>query len=389
MSVIVPNRRTINSATSRGLSQPPPIPRPSQQPSGGYLYLPEDSLKVAAVQACVGLRAGALAQLPLKGYADVNGVPTMLPTQPELLAHPSSVVVQSVWKTQMSVSRDLWGFAAGHITALDGAGYPARVEWYPPEVVHAEQRNVGAPIEWRVGGQHIDGSLIFHVPSRWVLPGRPLGISPLENGGLVDLAIRCQDFGRDWFAKGAIPSAIIYADEVMNSEQADDLLSKLIGRWRRRQPGILGSGLKYEQVSVKANESQFLETATRVAADVAISFNMPPEKIGAAVAGQSITYANRDQAQQQYLIDSINPDLVVVQEVIGQHMRPDTYARWNTSAFLRSDLKTRYEAARIAIASGFMHPDEVRALEELPPLTPEQLATMPMISAPPISGGSQ
>lgn len=380
-------KRTKPATQARAISEPHPVPRPSEMSSGAYHYLPQDALKVAAVQACVGLRAGALAQLPIRGYTDVGGMPQVLELQPTLLTRPSRVVVRSIWKTQMSISRDIFGFAAGHITAVDAAGYPAHVEWYPPDVVHAEDGNLGQPIQWRIGGQVVDPSLIFHVPSRWVMPGRPLGMSPLEAGGLVELAIRCQDFGRDWFAKGAIPSAILYSDSVLNETQANDLLGKMTSRWRRRQPAVLGSGLKYEAIAVKANESQFLETMVRVSADVAICFNMPPEKIGAAVAGGSITYANRDQQQQQYLIDSINPDLVVVQEVLENYMRPPTYPRWNTSAFLRSDLKTRYEAALIGIKGQFLHPDEVRALEDMPPLTPEQLATMPQVSASTPTGG--
>jgi hypothetical protein len=46
----------------------------------------------------------------------------MLPVQPLLLSRPSPTVVPSVWKTQMSISRDIWGFAAGMILGVDAAG---------------------------------------------------------------------------------------------------------------------------------------------------------------------------------------------------------------------------------------------------------------------------
>ncbi len=38
------------------------------------------------------------------------------------------------------------------------------------------------------------------------------------------------------------------------------------------------------------------------------------------------------------------------------------------------DLKSRYESYQLAIASKFRPPSEVRDLENLPPLTPEQEA---------------
>jgi phage portal protein BeeE len=41
------------------------------------------------------------------------------------------------------------------------------------------------------------------------------------------------------------------------------------------------------------------------------------------------------------------------------------YIKFNVNAILRADPKTRYEGYRIAIQSGFMTANEVRALEEM------------------------
>lgn len=354
------------------------VPTPLQDADGGIApYRPGEALQVAAVVACVGLRAGALAQVPLKEYeeaADGHGV--LVSPQPELLRRPSEVWVPSLWKSQMSISRDTFGWALGRITAVDGGGYASKVEWLPPNACHPTRRYVGAPIDWRVGGQPMDSSVLLHVPSRWVTPERPEGVSPLEWSGLVDLAKRAQAFGVDWFKRGAVPTAIVYSEDEVNGEQADDILSKLVSRWRRRQPGFLGAGLKYEKVAVAANESQFLETCRQAAHDIAISFNMPPEKIGAAISGTSITYANRDQNRLEYQIDSINPDLVVIQEVIGQ-LRPDNrYLRWSTGAFLQSDLETRLKSYKLGVDAGIYVPDEPRAKEDMPPL-PNGLGALP------------
>jgi len=334
---------------------------------GPSIYTSTDALRVAAVVACVGLRAGAFAQLPLKSYRDVGGLPQMLDPQPELMRTPSDVVVPSVWKTQMSISRDLWGYALGGVTAWDAALYPRRVEWIDPSCV-AWKILPGGRIDWRIDGQPVDASMLVHIPSRFVLPGNPVGMSPLEHSGLVELARRAQDFGRDWFRHGAVPSAIIRSDEVMSTEQADTLLERITSRWRNRQPAIIGKGLEYEQISVAADESQFLETVRQVAADIAISFNMPPEKIGAAISGQSVTYANREQNQQQYLVDSINPDLVVIQESLDRYSARGQYVRFNTGAFLRSDLMTRYRSYAIGVQNRFMLPNEARAFEEMEPI---------------------
>jgi len=344
------------------------VPSPLQDSGGGYGYSTSDALRVSAVVACIGLRAGAFAQLPLKCYRDRNGVPEVMSIQPELFTMPSDFAVPSVWKTQMSISRDLWGFALGRIVAFDGAFFPRRVDWIDPACVR--YRVVGGVPVWSTSADGVlDSSMLVHVPSRWVMPGNPVGVSPLEQSGLVDLAKRAQDFGRDWFRNGAIPSSIIYSDrEDLDGAEADSIVETVLSKWRSRRPAVLGSGLRHEKISVAANESQFLETCSKVAADIAVSFNLPPSKIGAAISGQNVTYANRDQDQMAYLTDSINPDLVVIQESLDRHTARGQYSKFSTGAFLRSDLKTRYEAHRIGIDAHFLTPNEVRSLEELPPI---------------------
>ena len=353
------------------------VPSPLQSSQTGYSYTASDGFKIAAVTACVGLRSGAFAQLPLKAYQDdTAAVAILVAPQPELFVNPSPTVVPSVWKIQMSISRDLWGYAAGKILGVDAAGYPSKVDWVLPDTIKAWQDYVGGPLRWKFGQVEQDPALVFHIPSRWVTPGNPLGISPLEKSGLVSLAKMAQDFGRNWFLSGAVPAAIIYSDKELDSAQSQDLLDMVMHRFRAGRPAVLGSGLKYEKVSVTADESQFLGTMQAAASDIAISFNLPPSKVAAAISSSEIKYQNLEQSTQQYLMDSINPDLVVTQESIQRHQRAPQYCRWTVAAFLRSDLKTRYDAYAVGLGAGFLDVQEVRAWEELPPM-----------DKPPVPGG--
>ena len=381
MSIFVPSSRVApRRAEARDISTYPwmngqTVPTNLQSPTGGAHMVSSDAFRVAAVVACLGLRAGALAQLPLKGYASTfGGESEALSPQPELLLFDPPSVVASVWKTQMSISRDIWGYAAGIIKASDAAGYATRVEWILPDRLTAKETDSSGQLVWRYNNVPIDPQMVMHIPSRWVMPGRPLGVSPLEKSGLIDIAIRAQEFGRDWFVNGAMPSAIVYSDDVLTTSQADGILARLQSRWRRRQPGMLGSGMRYEQVSVNADESQFLHTMQQTASDIAISFNLPPNKIHAAVSGSDVSYTNNTQSTQQYLMDSINPDLVVIQESVSRYMRAGQMCRWETGAFLRSDTKSRYEAYSIGLSAGFLSVDEVRAKEDLAPLPPSSVS---------------
>lgn len=325
-------------------------------------------LQVAAVVACVGLRSGAIAQCPLDGYERRGGVAQLVDPQPAIYEDPGGPVVEPVWKIQMSISRDIWGWALGRITAFDAAMYPTRVDWIDPTMVHPRSLP-GNEIQWRVAGQVVDSSMYVHVPSRWVLPGQPWGISPLEYSGLVDMARTAQNFGRDWFRNGAVPSAIVYSDDPkLTQQQATNMVDRLMERWRYRRPGVLSKLFKYEKVAVAPNESQFIETCTKIAADIASSYNLPPVRIGAAIAGQNVTYQNIGDNQQQVLVDSVNPDLRVIEKALDRHTRPGIFCRFDTEAFLRADIKTRYEVGEIGVRARLVRPNEWRSKENLPPI---------------------
>jgi hypothetical protein len=349
------------------------VPPPGVEDGGSYGYRPDDVWRVAAAQACIGYRCGALMQMPLKAYRDVNGLPQPLDSQPPLLVKPSRASkVPSVWKARMSISRDMYGYALGVITAVEASGYPAMVEWVPAGDTRSKVVNAYGELEWRIGGEVWDSARLVHLPSRWVTNEHPEGMAPLEYAGLLDLSKRIRQYGHDWFTRGGVPSAILYSDQTLTQSQAEDMVTRIRTKWRRNQPAVLGSAMKYEQVSAKANESEFLNAATHVAADIALAFSMPPEKVGAAITGQSITYANRDQAQQQWLIDSLNPDLRLIEEHTTLLFPRSMYTKWQTGALLQSDVKTQAEVNATEIKSGIRTPNEARALRELPPLTDEQ-----------------
>jgi len=327
-----------------------------------------DSLALSAVVACINLRANTIAQLPLKAYRmGPDGLPVELPSQPQLVEMPSALP-RSQWLRQMSISRDLFGNAFGMIVGRNVAGWPTAVEWLDPTKVTTRQKYVGAPLEFTFNGKPVAAADIFLVPGM-PIPGSPLGISPLERSGLIDLARRAQDFGHDWFKNGAVPSAILYSDDVLDQEQADRIRASVQSSWRKRRPAVLGSGLRWEKVSTSdVNESQALATMRHLQVDICQIFGVPPEKIGIASSGQSITYANREQQAQQYLVDSVNSDLVLIQEVFTANLPRPQFVRFNTGALLRSDLMSRYSAYSTALAAGFLSVDEVRELEDRGPL---------------------
>ena len=330
-----------------------------------------DGLKLSAVVACVNLRANLIGQLPLAAYqVGPNGESVQVSVQPRLIESPSRLP-RSFWLRQMSISRDLWGNAFGSIVSRDAAGYPTGVEWLNPAKVEVDESDP-VRLQVRYNGQPFPAEDLFAVPG-FPVPGSQLGISPLERSGLIELSHRAQDFGRDWFRNGAVPSIMLKASNAeLTPEQAEGVRDAVTSNWRNRRPAVVGSGWDVDTIDVKANESQFLETMKHVQVDICQVFGVPPEEIGIASSGSSVTYANREQRTTTMLVNTLNAELVLVQEILTASLARPQFVRFSTGALLRSDLPGRYASYATALngTQPFLTVDEVRQLEDLGPMPP-------------------
>lgn len=328
---------------------------------------PMEAIQLVTAWGCVRLVGTTLGQLPIDQFRQSGTTKTEMAPGP-LVANPSARVSPSAWKFQFGVAAALWGNAVGGITARDGAGYPTQVEWLPMDKVRGVQEFIGGPIRWTLGGSELPSGDVFHVPYQ-PLPGSALGFAPLISQGLVTLGKKAQEFGTKWFQNGAVPSGILYnEDPNMDETQAKDAKRAFMRGARNRQPVVFGSAWKYEAMSVAANESQFLETIRQNQTDICQAFGVPPEMLGVATSGSSVTYANREQRTQDFLTFCGNGYIVALQEALTAALpRPD-FVRVNTAALLRSDLTTRLSAERTGIEAGVYLPNEAREKEDLPPI---------------------
>lgn len=321
------------------------------------------AIRLDAVFACVRLIGTSFAQIPWDVYRDGSKEPVR-PTPP-LVSSPSPLVLPSAWRFQLATSLALWGNAYGIVGGRDRLGYPAQVEWLLPDRVQVQR--TGASVEYRIDG--VAAENVFHVQFQ-PLPGEVVGMAPLEYAGLVELGREAQAFGRKWFTEGATPSAILYSEAELSPEDARRISGSFVSAIRRRRrPAVLGAGLRYEQVSVGASESQFLDTIRENRAQVATVFGIPPEMVGASVGGGgSITYANREQRSLDFLTFCLGGYLQAAQDALTAALPRGQVARPTTAALLRSDLLTRYQAHEIGIRARILTPNEARDIEDRTPL---------------------
>jgi HK97 family phage portal protein len=184
----------------------------------------------------------------------------------------------------------------------------------------------------------------------------------------LNTGLYAQAYGNDWFEGGGFPPGQMRntVQGAITQQQADEIRSRTVASIRDRRPLVTGSDWEYTPITVPPNEAQFIETMRLSATQVANIYGLPPEDVGGN-RGNSLTYATVELNQLERQL-ALRPWLVVLESVFAAHLPDRQYVKFNADAIVRADMRTRWDTYQIARNIGVRSVDEIRALEDLPPL---------------------
>jgi HK97 family phage portal protein len=325
---------------------------------------PTTAMQHSAVWACVNLIAGSISTLPLAAYR--RGGRDPLPDLPPPLRQPSADWSLPEFLYALLQSLLLRGNAYGLVVDRAGAGLlPARVELLAPERVQVE---ANGRLIYRIDGQEVDRSSIWHVKA-FTAPGQVLGLSPIGHARqAIGLGLSAERFASRMFAQG-MPAGVLSTDQDLKEGRAEQIKAQWRARYQEgnREIAVLGSGARFQAVSISPEEAQFLETTQANVRTICRYFGVNPELVGAD-SGNSLTYANVEQRALDFLTFGLRPWLVRLETALSALLSSTTTVKFNAAALVRTDLLTRYQAHESAIRAGWKLRSEVRELEDLPPI---------------------
>jgi HK97 family phage portal protein len=331
----------------------------------GVVVTTDQALRLSAVWACVRLLADAVSTLPLDVYRRGDRDP--LPELPPLLRTPAAGMSLNEWLYAVMVSLLLRGNAYGIVTGRSGSTLlPAQVDLAHPDRLGVTVLPDGR-VQHRLNGKELDPADVWHVKA-YAFPGTVLGLSPVEYARqTIGLGLAAEKFGAQFFGDGSVPSGVIYADRDPKADGARKLQAEWVAaRKGNRHPAVL-HGARFEALTVKPEESQFLGTIDANVNAVARIFGVPPEMIAGTTAGP-LAYTSPEMRSLDLLTYTVRGWLVRLENAISALLPSTQHARFNAAGMVRVDLKSRYEAHEIAIRAGFLTVNEVRALEDRGPL---------------------
>ena len=333
---------------------------------------PYRALTHAAVWACVSIKAKNIASLPVDEvrYVTQGGRRVREPMpQSQVIRAPSAIVSRRGWTHQIAHSLFTDGNAFGLVVA-ESAGRPTQIELMDPSQVHNRRLEDGRKAVDVLGVTHEAYPFgdLWHVPGEMLAAGSPFGLSPVEHAGrAVGTALKAEDFGGGFFARGGIPSAILAPERDPGEEGAKALKAAFMRAAEGREPAVLPQSVTYERIAVDPNDSQFIDLMRFEIEQVCRFFGVPPSMVYAAVSGQNVTYANVTDADLQFLKHTLSYPIDLLEDALSDLLPAPRVARFNRDAILRADTAKRYQAHQMALQNRWRTVNEVRTLEDEQP----------------------
>lgn len=354
---------------------------------------PAANMRHSAVWACQDLIASMMGMLqpwafkmPPAGVKTPNpgqggtGQPAepgvKVPQQPQILNEPAAGMDIGDWLYAGTLSL-LRGNIYGDVVARTSLGYPAQVELQDPGKCSVRKQSDGT-VEYRFNGKVMDDPRRIWHRSVFRGPGMLTGVSLMETARrAIQLGLNAEEFANGFFEEGAHPSALLLNDNPAPMEQKDaqkvkqKFMSAVHGS---REPVVMTGGWKYQSIQVNPTDSQFLDTMSLSDLMVCRFHRVPPELVAVAITGSSITYANVEQRGLDFLTYCLQRWITWWERKLGYMLPGGQYVKFDLSPLLRTDILTRWVVNYAQMTSRVMARSEIRAGEDLPPLTPEQQA---------------
>ena len=339
------------------------------------------AIQLSTVYACVRVIAETVASLPLNVFeaTDKGGVKALEhPLQRLLHDEPNPEMTSFIWRETMLSHLLLWGNSYCQILRTGRNGI---VGLYPllPDHMEVDRDSRGKLTYTYTTSEgrmvRLDPTDVLHIPGLGF--DGVMGYSPIAlEKAAIGLGIAAEEYGSRFFANGARPSGILTHPNTVKDPAA------LRASWNAAYGGsgntgrvaVLEEGMTFTPLSLPNNEAQFLETRKFQVTEICRIFRVPPHMIGDL---ERATFSNIESQNISFAVHTIRPWLVRIEQAVNRALIPENekgrfYAQFNIDGLMRGDYKSRMEGYAIARQNGWMSTNDIRALENLNPISEEE-----------------
>lgn len=338
----------------------------------------DTALQSSAVFACIRIITDNIATLPVNAYVRRDGVRAPLSPAPRWLSFDVGPLNKIDITTQIMVSL-LTDGNAYVATYRDPLGKVIWMEVLDPKAVEPVVN--GATVTYKItNGNGVTGSLtrmdILHIKGL-MLPGAVKGVSPIKlHKETIGLSLAATEFGAEFFGNNATPGGLL---EVPGTP-SEAGIKALKAAWREAhggtgnssQLGVLTEGSKFSQISVNPDEAQFLQTRQFQISDIARIYGVPPHLLADA-SGSTSWGSGLAEQNTMFTQQSLRPWVERIEAAFtwlmtSEGLSEPGFIKFSLDGLLRGSHQQRMDSYVKGIQYGIYTLDEIRAMEDMPPV---------------------
>lgn len=348
--------------------------------SSGVTVTPDTALALPILQNCVTLLAESIAQLPLELYrrqdkgqrepAINHPLYDVLRYQPNGFQTPYEL--RECEQMAVGLRGNSYTFVErgedGNVTALWPLVNDKVVVCKGDDMLPYYRVGTSEPLPMR----HI-----HHV--RWVSRNHYVGLSPVElHAEAVGLAQAVRTYTGKSFANGATVSGVIERPREAPAIKDQGTIDRILDQWGNKYGGMdnakkvamLQEGMTFKPISMTNVDADIANILKLSGSDVARIYKIPLPMVNDL---DKANYNTIEQLLIQFVVFGLLPwvkrhEQAMMRDYLLPQDRREYFIEFNLSGLLRGDQKSRYEAYAIGRQWGWLSVNDIRRLENMPPV---------------------
>lgn len=347
----------------------------------------ERALQISTVWACVRLISSVTSCLPLDVFETKNDnrqkVDLNNPLARLLRYSPNQYMTAQEFRECMTMQLAFYGNAYA-LVERNGAGDV--ISLLPLNSVNMDVRLEGKRIVYRYKRDSEYANFtqkdIFHLKG-FGFNGL-VGMSPIAFATkTAGVAVAMEDQQREFYANGAkSPKILSTGDKVLTKEQRDQLqenFKEIAGGPVKKRLWILEAGFTAQDIGVSPQDAETMASRKFQVSEIARFFGVPPHLVG-DVEKSTSWGTGIEQQNLGFLQYTLEPYLTRWEQSIWRWLvKPSDisriHAEHNLDGLLRGDSASRATFMTTLVNSGQRTVNEMRRLDNLPPLPGGDVAT--------------
>lgn len=358
--------------------------------SAGVRVTPESALGVPVLQNCVTLLAETIGQLPLdlfrrQGQGQRESA-TNHPLYDVLRYQPNGFQTPFELRECEQMALGLRGNSFTFMERREDGNISALWPLMNDKVIVRKGGDL-LPYYQVGGGDPLPMRMIHH--KRWVTSNHYVGLSPIElHAETVGLAQAIRDYTGKSFANGVSVSGVIERPREATAIKDQNQIDRILDQWGQKYSGpdnakkvaMLQEGMTFKPISMTNVDAEIVSLLKLSGSDIARMYKIPLPMINDL---EKANYNSIEQLLIQFVVFGLLPwvkrhEQAMMRDFLLPQDRREYFIEFNLSGLLRGDQATRYGAYAIGRQWGWLSVNDIRRLENMPPVQGGDIYLQPL-----------